>query len=146
LNFEGMEFSPYLAATARWQGSEAYSEKGAGIFSLSVPSSTIAQFEIGPGMQLQVSPYKLGSLNLALGGDVSYAYLAGDRNHSVTANLLGTSIYAQTAAVGRHIMRAGSQIRITNDKNTMSGIIAYHGSFQENANSHSLTASLTTIF
>jgi subtilase-type serine protease len=144
--FNGSLIAPYLAGVARWQDTDGFIENGAGIFSLSASSASIAQFEVGPGLKVDFASYDTGTHKIDFGADVSYAYLAGDRTHTNNANLLGTQINAETVDVGEHVAKIGSQIRFTNIENTMSATLAYRGRLQENANSHSLTAELKLMF
>lgn len=142
----GSQIAPYLSAVARWQDIDGFTETGAGIFSLSVSSASIAQLEVGPGAKVDFVTYNTGTHKIDFGADASYAYLAGDRTHATNATLLGTQINAETVDVGEHVAKIGSQIRFTNIENTMSATMAYRGRFQENANSHSLTADLKFTF
>ena len=127
---EGIEVAPYIGAMARLLDTNAFTETDAGIFSLSADASTIAQLEVGPGVKLKSVSYESELYNVEFGAEFSYAYLASGRDHITNIDLLGTSISARTADVGRHVGRIGAQIEISNKENTSSGIIEYRGKRQ----------------
>jgi uncharacterized protein with beta-barrel porin domain len=143
---QDFEIAPYLAAAARWQDTGSFVETGAGIFSLSVASSTLEQYEIGPGVRLSSPQMAFEGFAARASLDLAYAHLSGDRAHETTASLLGTSIRARTAEVGEHVFKVGSEIEVTGSNGRSSGVLSYDGRFQDNATAHTVTAGFRLAF
>lgn len=143
---QGYEVAPYVAGVVRWQETDAFTETGAGIFSLTVPSSSLAQFEIGPGVRFVSREAEVGQMVARAALDIGYSYLGGDRDHQTTVSLLGTGITGNTAEVGAHILKIGADIEMTASNGTTSGVISYDGRFQGNASLHTISAGIRQAF
>lgn len=141
-----MTLSPFIAATARWQSTNAARETGAGVFSLNLPASTYGRFEAGPGIRWASAPVQMTSGTLRVKTDLSYARLMGNNAHLTNVELLGRTIAGSSAAVGRDILRVGAHANIVGNGGRFTGFAGYNGTFQRNANAHTFGGGLRVSF
>jgi hypothetical protein len=129
------------------QKTDGSEEVGADIFSLTLHSNSLDQYEGGIGLRAQFAPYALqNGFFIVPSADVAYGRLGGDRSFPVTVELLGTPIAAEAAEIGENVLRAGGQLKVVNDADTVAGFIGYDGKFQEDAQTHSVSGGLTLRF
>ncbi|WP_420408446.1 S8 family peptidase [Hoeflea sp.] len=143
---DGGTVMPFGAITVRSQETGAFTETGAGIFSLSVPKSSLFQAEIGPGLRAERMLAMTDRFILTGSADASYSYLMGDRTATVQTALLGRPIAASTATPGRHIASIGGRLAMSNFDKSRSASLSYRGRFQKNASSHSGSLTLRIAF
>lgn len=142
----GSTLSPYAALTPTWQKSKSFSEDGAAIFSLDVPSNSLNQFTLSPGLSWLSVPIITERATVHFKTDIAYARMSGDLNHATDVTLLGRTIQGRTAEIGRDVLQMGGQINLTGASERFSGFIAYNGAFQQRAVSHSALAGLRIAF
>ena len=141
----GMSVSPYLAAATSWHGTGATQESGAGIFNLTLPAASHAQFEAGPGVRIASAPILLDDNTIGLTLDLSYARIGGTVDNATTADLLGREISGRSAELGQDVLRVGGMIDLT----TGAGhdwFATYDGSFRQGAAAHSVSAGFNVSF
>ena len=137
---------PFVEFSARGMNTEHFTETGAGIFSLSVPRSSIFQTEIGFGLRAQGTLTATDSYVMTGSTELSYDYLMGDRGETVYPTLLGRPIATTTAQPGAHIANVSGQLTIKSPEDRWSASLAYRGRIQDNAFSHSGSATLQITF
>lgn len=142
----GMSLSPFIGAMARWQNTNAASETGAGIFGLDAQASSLRQFEVGPGLRFSSAPMPMNTGVLRVKADASYGRLMGDNAYLTNVELLGRTIAARSAALGRDVLRVGANVNFASDGGRLSGFAGYSGAFQRNANAHTVGAGLRLSF
>ncbi len=142
----GGKLMPYLRAAVRAQQTGAYSETGAGIFSLSVAQSSSLQAEVGLGVRAETTLATTENHTVVAAADLAYSYLAGDRTPSAKAMLLGRSITSSAATVGAHIADLGGELSLRSNDGRFSASLSYRGRFQQNASRHAGGAMLRVAF
>ncbi|MGP9818811.1 S8 family peptidase [Salinarimonas sp. NSM] len=139
--------SPYLHASGSWQRTDAATETGAGILSLTLPAQEHARAAFGPGLRVAFAPLALSqTLRLAPELDLAYARRSGDLAPATAVDLLGTRIVARANGVGRDALEVGARLRIEATDARLTGEVAYTGSFDETARSHTVTAGVGLRF
>lgn len=146
LDLGGHALQPYLSAVARWRRTDAFSETGAGVFSLDVPRSSLAQLEIGPGVRWTSPAFDLGAASARLGVDLGYARLLGEVAPGFDVELLGSRIAALGVDPGRDVLRVGSDVTLAGRDGRLSATFGWSGRFQRRAESHTLSARLRLAF
>lgn len=135
----GASISPYIAAAANWQGTGAAQESGAGIFNLTLPATSHAQFEAGPGVRIASAPILLDDNTLHLMLDLSYSRVAGTTDNATTVDLLGREISGRSTELGRDVLRVGGTIDLTTGAGH-NWFAAYDGSFRQGSSTHAVSA------
>ncbi|MFN4101009.1 MAG: hypothetical protein ACK4GT_14665, partial [Pararhodobacter sp.] len=138
--------SAYGALNARWQHTNSFIERGAGIFSVHGSSSSQRQFDFGPGLHWASAPIPVDRATLRIETDIAYARFVGDRQNRTGVTLLGRGIEGSTAALGRDVLRIGGQLTITGRDQNLSGFVGYQGAFQRGAVAHNVSAGLRLNF
>ncbi|WP_372426292.1 S8 family peptidase [Salinarimonas chemoclinalis] len=139
--------SPYLHASGSWQRTDAATETGAGILSLTLPEQEHARAAFGPGLRVAFAPLALSqTLRLAPELDVAYARRSGDLAPATAVDLLGTRLVARANGVGRDALEVGARLRLEATEARLTGEVAYSGSFDEKAQSHTVTAGVGLRF
>ena len=142
----GGTLMPYLRAAVRGQQTGAFTETGAGIFSLSVTQSSSFQAEFGLGLRAETTLAATENHTVVASADLSYSYLAGDRTPNAQASLLGRSITTSAATVGAHIADLGGQLSLSCNDGRFSAALSYRGRLQQNASRHTGGATLRLTF
>ena len=142
----GARIAPYLSAGYRWQRSDAFTETGAGAFSLTVGQASLAQSHLGFGVNVTTAPIDIGRLRADLTTDVSYARVFGDRSFDTSAQMLGNTLTGQTQKVGADTLRWGVKLRLSDKTGTVQGDLAYSGQFQKYAMTSRFSAGLNVLF
>ncbi|MCC0045086.1 MAG: S8 family serine peptidase [Brucellaceae bacterium] len=137
---------PYLRAAVRGQQTAAFTETGAGIFSLSVARSSMFQAEFGLGIRAETTLAATENHTVVASADLSYSYLTGDRTSSAQAMLLGRSIATSAATVGAHIADLGGQLSLRCNEGRFSASLSYRGRLQRNSSRHTGGARLVVGF
>lgn len=140
-----MLLTPYLAGTARAQRTEAYTETGAGIFSLQVPQTTQVQFEAGPGVGMETTVSENETSIVKLRANASYGYLMGDVDGKTNSQLLGQTI-SSTTNVGRHVANLEATLSMINLTGNVTADLTYRARLQKNARSHSGEFKVKVVF
>lgn len=138
---DGFTVSPYLAAASNWQATGAARESGAGIFSLTLPAASHAQFEAGPGVRIASAPILIEDNILRMTVDLSYARIGGNADNATTVSLLGREIEGRSADLGQDVLRVGGNLDLSSSDGH-NWFAAYGGSFQQGASSHSVSVGL----
>jgi subtilase-type serine protease len=127
---------PFVHVSARSQRTRAFRESGAGIFSLSLPSSTLSQVEAGPGLKAGTTLDISADFDLTASVDASYSYVMGDRNLNAQPALLGRAIAAAAALPGKHALNIGGEASLRDREGALTATVFYRGRFQRNTEGH----------
>ncbi len=138
--------TPFVAAEGRVMRNDGYTKTGAGVFNITVASSTITQAEIGPGLRTDRTLSVVDTWEVAGAFDAAYGYVLGDHTPATHATLLGRSITSSGAEIGRHVATIGAELSLDEMETGLSASLRYEGRFRENALSHSLMGSVMVPF
>lgn len=137
---------PYLHTSWFHQRIGAAQEFGADVFSLALSAVSLEQFEGGAGMRVQFAPYRLDTVFISTIADIAYGRRASAGAIPVTVELMGTPILAQTAELGRDVLRFATQVKVARPDSNVAGYLAYNGLVQDGASIHNVSGGIQVRF
>ncbi|GGF00687.1 S8 family serine peptidase [Stappia taiwanensis] len=140
------EIQPYAQARVVHQWLGGSTETGAGVFTLTAPSATSSQTDLGVGVRLTGTPLPISAGDLKPVLDVAYARAIGSLGDSRATSLLGAPVAASSVGIGRDIGRLGAGLTYASASSTVSATLGYSGEYRARAASHALSAGVSIKF
>lgn len=94
-----MDIRPYAQVTATRQKIDGADEAGADVFNLEVLETEATQYEAGPGVDLTLAPFAIGSSDVSFSAGLAYVTSWGDDDHAVLTGLIGAPILGRVSEV-----------------------------------------------
>ena len=144
--------APHVAAPyayASWLYQRTGGDQGDGrrhLLAQRINSTTLDQVEGGIGV-VRSSAASSGTASPSRPSvDLAYGRLGGDVAFPVGFELLGTTVAASAADIGRDVFRVGAQLDVVRFDELVGGFLGYDGRFQENAQNNTFSGGILVRF